>query len=131
LTWDKLLDDRLLQLRGDGNSWDQIAGHLGTTAESARKRHRRLSVSPTGENRMGSVLADVQAEFSVQTNQCQACAWIAARPAAEQREWDEVMATPTIMHRAIFRAMRKRGFERGDSTVANHRNSMHRLKPAA
>lgn len=79
---------------------------------------------------MGSVLSDVQAEFTVQTNQCQTCVWLVSRSKAEQAEWDAVMADKILPHRAIWRAMRKRGFDRGDGTVSGHRNSMHRQAAA-
>lgn len=54
---------------------------------------------------------------------CKLCAFLLTRPAAEQREWAEVLAEPVtvIGNVAAIRALRKRGLTVSDKTLQRHR----------
>jgi hypothetical protein len=58
---------------------------------------------------------------------CAVCEWITAQDNSE--EWDRIMALPwkEANSKAIHRAMVKRGFERGDKTIQDHRQRSHRV----
>ena len=73
-----------------------------------------------------SILDEV-IEGSKRRGTCSVCDWLAGRDDAS--EWDAVMALPwqQANSRAIYRAMAKRGYERGDKTVEDHRKKGHRV----
>jgi hypothetical protein len=58
---------------------------------------------------------------------CSVCDWLKGQPNLE--EWDDLMALPwqEANSRAIYRAMAKRGYQRGDKIVDDHRKKGHRV----
>jgi hypothetical protein len=75
----------------------------------------------------GVSLLDEVREDSRRKGSCSVCDWIAARDDAD--EWDAVMALPSkdANNKAVYRAMAKRGYQRGDKTVEDHRKKGHRV----
>lgn len=69
--------------------------------------------------------AAIAAEFRVQTNQCQTCLWLSTLDPAEAVKWDENLERKSVPHSAIFRAMKRRGFPRGEGSVEGHRKNLH------
>lgn len=69
--------------------------------------------------------AAIEAEFKVQTNQCQTCLWLSTLDPAEAVKWDANLAKNSVPHSALFRAMKKRGFPRGEGSVEGHRKNLH------
>jgi hypothetical protein len=72
-------------------------------------------------------LLDEVREASRRVGTCSVCEWLEGRDDAA--EWDQVMALPwqEANSRAIHRAMVRRGFGKGDKTVADHRTKGHRV----
>lgn len=66
-------------------------------------------------------------EDSRRKGTCSVCEWIAARDDAD--EWDKVIALPwqQANSNAIWRAMSKRGFQRGAKVIDDHRKKGHRV----
>ena len=67
------------------------------------------------------------AEDSRRRGSCSVCDWIETQE--DPSEWDAVFRLPwqQANSRAIYRAMFKRGFQRGEKTVEDHRKKGHRV----
>jgi len=78
------------------------------------------------EDAKGSLLDEVVTD-SRRRGSCSVCDWITTRDDAD--EWDAVMALPLQQanNKAIWRAMTKRGYQRGDKTIEDHRRKGHRV----
>lgn len=78
------------------------------------------------EDGTGSLLEEVRAD-SARKGSCSVCEWIASRPDAD--EWDAVMNLPwqEVNAKALHRAMVRRGFDKGDKPVQDHRQKGHRV----
>lgn len=75
---------------------------------------------------IGDLLSEVR-EDSRRKGSCSVCDWLRMQPNPE--EWDNLMTLPwqEVNSRAIYRAMAKRGYQRGDKTVEDHRKKGHRV----
>lgn len=78
------------------------------------------------EDGTGALMAEIRAD-SQRKGSCSVCEWIEDRDDAD--EWDAVMALPwqDANSKAIWRAMAKRGYGRGDKPVDEHRRKGHRV----
>lgn len=73
-----------------------------------------------------SSLDEQALEFERRPSTCTVCAFIEARPADKQPEWDALLAGPR-KHTAVLRLLRRYGFvPKSDSPIVNHRSSGHR-----
>lgn len=72
-------------------------------------------------------LVDEIVQDSRRKGTCSVCDWLDTRD--DSAEWDAVIALPwqQANSKAIYRAMAKRGFQRGEKTVEDHRKKGHRV----
>jgi hypothetical protein len=71
-----------------------------------------------------SLLEELRVDSRPSGNHCSACVFIADQPNPD--EWHEAMGDRTITHRALFRAMKARGYWcKSYKPVEEHRRAEH------
>ncbi len=77
---------------------------------------------------IGDFEAEIRAATGIRASTCTVCEWLSERDDADR--WDSIFAGPTKTygHKAIWQAMRKRGYRHETSKpIEAHRQRQHRV----
>jgi hypothetical protein len=98
---------------------------------TSRRKKSTATVAQTGRNEARAKaraakgpalsLEEIRKEVQMGGTRCSLAKWIETRPKAERVVFKEALMDHTITTAAIARAIKARGYERGDDAVTRHR----------